>query len=94
MFLHGICVTGINKHYLQDSAGTSRDLFVFLLRLRQAEMQQEKLILNEMQRRYEVELSQNIRPDDFDSLMNLKTRVGFNSTKCKIFHFGSDKNML
>lgn len=47
-----------------------------------------------MQRRYEVELIQNIKADDFDSLVNLRTRVELNSTKCKVFHFGSDKNML
>lgn len=57
-------------------------------------MQQEKLILKEIQRWYKAGVNQDIRPDDFDSQEDWKIGVGFNSTKCKIFCFGSDKNML
>lgn len=39
-------------------------------------------------------MNQSISPDDFDSLEDWKIGVGFNSTKCKIFHFSSDTNML
>lgn len=57
-------------------------------------MQQDKLILKEIQRWCKVEVNQSISPDDFDSLEDWKIGVGFNSTKCKIFHFSSDTNVL